>query len=313
MKLAVVLVGLAGLGALAITSVAQTAAPRVPKKLDAPTLPNAYQVTDKVISGGQPDGDAGYAALEKLGVKTVVSVDGAKPDVETARQHGMRYVHLPHGYDGIGEERMLDLAKAIRDLPGPIYVHCHHGKHRSPAAAAAACVEAGAITTDEALAVLKAAGTSPDYRGLYRTVRGAKPQAAETLDGWRVEFHEVVPVAPMAEAMVAVEHTHDHLKQVAAAGWMAPPDHPDIDPPHEALLLVEHFTELLRTDEVEQQPKGFMEIMRRTQADAQKLESGLRKRDLGVVELTGLFDKITADCKGCHTAYRDVPIQEKGR
>ncbi len=31
-------------------------------------------------------------------------------------------------------------AKAVRDLPGKIYIHCHHGKHRSAAAAATACV-----------------------------------------------------------------------------------------------------------------------------------------------------------------------------
>src|SRR5262245_42817749 len=105
-----------------------------PEKLAVEHLPNAYRITDKVISGGLPEGDAAFQELADLGVKTVISVDGMKPDVETAKKHGLRYVHLPHGYDGVPSERVLELAKAVRELPGLIYIHCHHGKHRSPAA-----------------------------------------------------------------------------------------------------------------------------------------------------------------------------------
>jgi len=107
-----------------------------PVKLNALHLPNAVHVHAKVISGGQPDGEAAFQELHRLGVKTVISVDGAAPDLELAKKYGLRYVHLPHGYDGIPEPRVQELAKAVRDLEGPIYIHCHHGKHRSPAAAA---------------------------------------------------------------------------------------------------------------------------------------------------------------------------------
>ena len=116
-----------------------------PDKLGSEHLPNSYRVTEKMISGGQPDGEAGFRELRDLGVKTIVSVDGAKPDVELAKKYGLRYVHLPHGYDGISDVRLKELAKAVRDLPGTIYIHCHHGKHRSPAAAAAACVVVGTV------------------------------------------------------------------------------------------------------------------------------------------------------------------------
>ncbi|MEZ6069075.1 MAG: hypothetical protein R3C10_02145 [Pirellulales bacterium] len=132
-------------------------------------LPNAVQLHPRVISGGLPEGDAAFAELEQLGVKTIISVDGAKPDVQAAARHGLRYVHLPHGYDGIPEERGRELAKAVRELDGPIYIHCHHGKHRSPAAATVACVSTGLLPANEAVAVLKLAGTSPNYRGLYES------------------------------------------------------------------------------------------------------------------------------------------------
>ncbi len=137
-------------------------------------LPNTIRVHSNVYSGGLPSGDAAFGELADFGIRTIISVDGAQPNVALAAKHGLRYVHLPHGYDGISEDRVNELAKAVKDLPGPIYIHCHHGKHRSPAAAAVACVAAGLVPDTQALAILKLAGTSRRYRGLYRSAENAK-------------------------------------------------------------------------------------------------------------------------------------------
>ena len=56
-------------------------------------LHNAHRVTEKVLSGAAPEGEAAFRKLRDLGVKTIISVDGAKPDVELARRYGLRYVH----------------------------------------------------------------------------------------------------------------------------------------------------------------------------------------------------------------------------
>ena len=100
-------------------------------------------MTERLYSGSEPHGEEGIASLKELGVKTIVSVDGAKPAVETARKYGMRYVHIPIGYDGVPEEAGQSLARLMREAETPIYVHCHHGKHRGPAAVAVACVAGG--------------------------------------------------------------------------------------------------------------------------------------------------------------------------
>ena len=89
------------------------------KRLSTKYLPNAVQVHAKVISGGLPENDAVFQELQSLGVKTIISVDGAKPDVKTAARYGLRYIHLPHGYDGMPNNRVKELAKAVRDLTGP--------------------------------------------------------------------------------------------------------------------------------------------------------------------------------------------------
>ncbi len=146
----------------------------LPTRVASQFLPNAIRVTASLYSGGLPEGDNAFAELQSLGVRTVISVDGAAPDIETARKHGLRYIHLPHGYDGVPEARGLELAKAINEIEGPIYIHCHHGKHRSPAATAVACIVSGRISNIDGKALLELAGTNPNYRGLWSRSRAPK-------------------------------------------------------------------------------------------------------------------------------------------
>ena len=96
-------------------------------------LHNVVAFFDGYLSGSAPEGDIGFEELERMGVKTIISVDGAVPAVERAKARGMRYIHLPIGYNGFDEKRRLELVRATRDAmkDGPVYLHCHHGKHRS--------------------------------------------------------------------------------------------------------------------------------------------------------------------------------------
>ncbi len=279
-------------------------------------LPNAIQVHERVISGGQPAGESAFRELSELGIKTIISVDGAKPDVELAKKFGLRYVHLPHGYNGIQQERIDELAKAVRDLEGPIFIHCHHGKHRSPSAAAAACVSAGLIEPIEALPILKLAGTNENYIGLFESARSATKLSSTYLDQLTPEFPETAKLPPMAEAMVELERTHDHMKRLSESGWKSLPDHPDLTAAHEALLLREHFTEMLRMEYVTKQPAGFSMLLKESEADALLLEKAIQqwKSTSNSTSLpadqTEPFRRITANCINCHKQYRDIPIQK---
>lgn len=288
-----------------------------PRRIDAQYLLNLVQVHPKVFSGGIPEGDEAFLELQSLGVRTAISVDGMTPDVETARKYGLRYVHLPHGYDGVPEVRVKELAKAVRELKGPIYIHCHHGQHRSPAAASVACVAGGLIHKSKSASILELAGTSTNYRGLYDSARQAIPLEVALLEELALEFRERAEVPPMAEAMVAIGHTHDHLKLIAEAGWQTPPEHPDLDPAHEALLMREHFTELLRTDYVQEESDAFKEFLKDSEEASQALEDALRNCANASLEVVPpkyvqrLSASITANCKACHQRFRDVPLSEK--
>jgi len=289
-----------------------------PFKLDTKHLPNAIQIHERVVSGGQPDGEQGFRELKELGFKTILSVDGAKPDVVIARQFGLRYVHLPHGYNGIGPDRVAELAKAVRDLDGPIYIHCHHGKHRSPAAAAVACISAGLIEQDPTCSILKLAGTSENYRGLFDVVESAHRIAESSLDAIQTEFPEFAKLPPMAVAMVELERTYAQLNQLFQSHWKPLANHPALDPAHEALLLREHFTEMLRMESVAQRTDAFRKLLTESESDAKLLEESLRleKQEQNdapsaASSPSAPFARIIANCMNCHQQYRDVPIEKK--
>ncbi|HVJ86263.1 MAG TPA: hypothetical protein VM452_11505 [Caulifigura sp.] len=271
------------------------------KKLEAPLLPNACQVTAKVISGGLPEGDAAFSQLAGLGVKTVISVDGMTPDVATARRHGLRYVHLPHGYDGISIERGKELARAVRDLPGPVYIHCHHGRHRAPAAAAVACVEAGFLPPEAAESVLKTAGTSPDYRGLYESVRQARPLSAAELDRLQIEFRETSPVPPLTEAMVELEHAFDRVKQQAAGGWKTQDDGRAA-----ALLLLEQYREMRRLDAVKRRTSDFQQRVADGETAAAELQQAVSSATPDLPAAESALKMLSSGCTSCHRQHRDA-------
>ncbi|QDV54564.1 cytochrome c [Rosistilla oblonga] len=275
-------------------------------RVQASHLPNPVQIGDKVISGGLPEDEQAFAELRSLGVKTIISVDGARPDVAMASRFGLRYVHLPHGYNGIPSARVQELAKAVRDLEGPIYIHCHHGKHRSPAAATVACVAAGQIPAGDATAILQLAGTSPNYQGLYRAAKSAQPIATAELDALQVRFEAQVSPPPMVEQMIAIEQTHDNLKRLAAADWKVSDKHPDLDPAHEALLMREHFTEMLR-DRDAPQSQAFQQSIRDSRDAAAGLEAAIRQGLPNDVRRQ-FTDRIEANCKSCHRQFRDIPL-----
>lgn len=282
-----------------------------PQKLSTKSIPNAIRLNDKVISGGLPENEKAFEELQALGIKTIISVDGQTPDVDTARRFGMSYVHLPHGYDGISDTRIVELAKAVQDLPGPIYIHCHHGKHRSPAAATVACVASGMLEPGSGEEVLKLAGTSAHYRGLFKVVRDVTPIDADVLKKLEVDFKSIEAIPPLAEAMVDLEHTFAQIGAIEAAGWSTPENHPDLVATHESLILQEHFTEMLRSDDAKELGESFVEMLRESERDSKQLHQILSVHEGETLskklqsDLSVVRKRIQDNCKACHIQFRD--------
>lgn len=288
-------------------------APNLPATVHPVSIPgihNLFALGADVYSGSSPEGEEAIAGLARLGIKTILTVDGGKPAVELARKHGIRYVHLPHGYDGIRPETQAGIVKTAETLPGPIYVHCHHGKHRGPAAAALLCMAKNQWTAVEAEAWMKTAGTGTNYVGLYAVVRGfqrpspAQLNAIETLP-------EVAKVSGLTDAMVGIDERWEHLKAVRAAGYTTPVGNPDLIPASEAVILWEGYREAQRLPETARRGPRFIELFEKGELEVKGAELLLRSfADAPTAEtrakLDRAFDAIATRCATCHKAYRDV-------
>lgn len=287
-------------------------APMPPKvgPLQAPGIDNLFRATDRIYSGSRPEGDEAFASLRKLGVKTILSVDGTRPDVERAAKFQLRYVHIPLGYDGIPAETAARLTQAARTLEGPVFVHCHHGKHRGPAAVGVICQATAGWTPDQAVAWMKQAGTSPDYAGLYRANAGFHMPTAEDLARVPDAFPSRAEVSGLVDAMVAIDHRWDDLKAVQKAGWRVPPGRPDLIPATEVLLLQEAYRELQRDARAQAKGDTFLGLLRKAESDAKDLHallgSSATTLDEAALRQADALSKAAGEaCAGCHKKFRN--------
>lgn len=287
------------------TSEVVTLAPKI-------SIESFLEPFDGVYSGGEPQGREELEQLAALGVKTIITVDGSEPDVETARELGMRYVHVPIGYDGLSDEQALAVSRALRDLPGPVFFHCYHGKHRGPAACALAMVMTGRATNDQALAFMTQAGTSQNYQGLWDVVRNASPVGDSVLDAAPGDFPEVVHPDGLVATMSAAGRTLDNLKLIRDVAWGTHPEHPDLVATNESGRLADdlrRLAETARARTTEGTADEYDRLMIKSADLAQAMEDLLLARDSAAApttdQLTAALTALSRSCDECHRGYRD--------
>lgn len=269
------------------------------EKREVAGLENFIQVTERIYSGSEPHDEGDFAALAALGVTTIVSSDGKLPDVAAAARHGIKYVHVPVGYDGVPDKAAAQAIRATREAKGAVYFHCHHGRHRGPALAAAALqseTSCDVATVNEFLALAR---TSPEYKGLWRD---ALSYDIPRLTKMRVQLPEQVQPDNLHDAMHHIDRSFDRLMAARDHGWKTPPKHPDVDPSHEAILLAQVFRELGRT-ETKHMQEDFRAWLKVSDEESLLLSKSIKAGDLEGA--TGHFKKIESTCWDCHRQYRD--------
>ncbi|MCA9076200.1 MAG: hypothetical protein KDA93_14315 [Planctomycetaceae bacterium] len=256
------------------------------------SLPDAYRaVSPSIICGATPQSVEEFRGLANQRVHTIVSVDGAPPDVESAAVVQLRYVHIPIGYDGIPQDAVARMTRVLRECERPIYVHCHHGKHRGPAAAAVCAMIAGEIDPPQARKLLSDAGTSHDYAGLWRDVQEF---TAFPDDATLPEISSRVEVEPMTDLMVKVDDCWDKLQIAVQAENRT-------QAREQASILEQLFRESIRLHRVED---GCTWLP--TMLDAEHAATSLRENfenDYG--ETSRWLNEIEESCRQCHKYYRN--------
>lgn len=260
---------------------------------------NFMRLSDRVLSGSEPENEESFSALAAMGVTTIVSVDGAIPAVESARKHGLQYVHIPFGYDAIPLEAQYQLIRVLRDTTGPIYFHCHHGKHRGPAGAAIVCQAEGTADKRRALQILTEAGTGRDYAGLWRDVEQFQMPSEETK---LPELFEVAEIRSLTAAMAQISRSFDAVSAFQKAGWQSSAQESQQTATHSALLLQEELHEALRNSSMDYDDE-FRDEMAESDRIATALYESLKGGRLTDAAM-GLAD-LESCCTKCHNSYRN--------
>lgn len=262
-------------------------------------LENFFQVTPKLWSGGEPTAN-GWNALRELGIKTVISVDGAPPNLQEARRVGIRYVHLPVGYSGVDRDVAIKIASAVQRSSGPVYLHCHHGKHRGPAAVALVCQTLYQWDVAQATSWMKQAGTSEQYHGLYRSVARFQPPSAAELAAVPRDLPERVSVPTLTQMMVDVDHQFEEIQRLEKNDFQ-----PSERSSQAAVLLLEHWKEIARMGDQVVNNEDFANRLKEMSQTTKSLVSVLESNETARRQASSLVAALTKQCASCHAKHRD--------
>ncbi len=275
--------------------------------IDASGLHNTFRLSEKIVSGSEPIGRESFERLTHWGVKTVLSVDGKAPEAELAAKHGLTYVHIPLHYKGIDEQTLLRLAKVFRELPSPFYVHCFHGRHRGPAAAAVGRLVVDQVSRQQALAEMRQwCGTSPKYVGLYEAIaHSPMPSSSAT-----AQLDWVPPtqmeVGSFRRNMSDLARVYDELLLASELGWSTSAEHPNLQASSSALRMRALFQELMMLGEVQEGPAQQLAWVEDSLEASTQIAQALQMNPPGPVGRTeSALDRISQACSDCHREHRN--------
>ncbi len=129
-----------------------------PASVVNPGISNFGRINENYYRGGQPD-IAGFDALKKIGVKTVIDLqkDGKREEPGWVQKAGLRYFNIPlssHSPATTGQTQYF--LKLVTDPANwPVYVHCAGGRHRTGEMTAIYRITHDSWTADQAYKEMK--------------------------------------------------------------------------------------------------------------------------------------------------------------
>ena len=100
-------------------------------KLDRPGLPNLFKINAGLYRGAQPTAE-GIKELEKLGVKTILSLRANHTDRDILGDSKIAFEHIPMKTSHPEEEDVVRFLQIVTDKTRqPVFVHCQHGADRT--------------------------------------------------------------------------------------------------------------------------------------------------------------------------------------
>jgi uncharacterized protein (TIGR01244 family) len=138
-----------------------------------------FQISDKLYVGRSQPSEQDLQRLAADGFASIIDLrqhgegaDDLSPPLEAAAagRNGLRYAHIPIPTDRVEPEMFDRVAAALKDMPGPVLVHCASGKRSGTFAIACAAIENGS-TGRAAIERIDAAGASYGSDAMRAAVR----------------------------------------------------------------------------------------------------------------------------------------------
>ena len=269
---------------------------------NTPGLRNVFRLGDSLYSGSAPEDSVGFESLSRLGIKTLVSVDGIPPDRENAQEWGIRPIHIPMTYSSVPRETMIELVRVTKEAPGPVYISSSHGTDRGPAAAVALWRTLDrSATSEQSTAALKVMGTDVRYQGLYDSIRNLTiPDSKELGVGLR-DLPESSPVPPLSRAMAEIERMWDRVA--------AEPGDRSSTTLSMQLTTAYDVAEQLREsahlgDATEVMQPDFQQAVDAVEKLAEIIRSEVRSQEAPSADRTAAVATVNRRCDACHQKYR---------
>ena len=100
-------------------------------KLEQPGVPNLHRVTTNLFRSAQPT-EAGMKSIERLGIKTVISLRAFHSDQDEVESTTLRTERIRFNTWHAEDEDVVRFLKLVTATnAGPILVHCLHGSDRT--------------------------------------------------------------------------------------------------------------------------------------------------------------------------------------
>lgn len=266
---------------------------------------DAIRVADDLFCGPQPRTAQDFAALKAQGIQTVIGLDGVVPNAQLARQAGLKYVHLPVGFNQ-AEQQVPALLATLKSAKGPCYLHCRYGRPRTPAMVAMVAQVRYGWNQAQASEWAKQAGVGESYQGLAASLASFRPPAADAVRQAKVPSGPA-KTTPLVHTMAALLDDWEPIRKAAAAEFK------DYSPEQLNRLAVhavgveKHLRGLTGDAIVSDWGQDFADEMAEAAAAAQALAAACRAAAAsGNVEpLPQAMKAAGSRCGACHTTYRN--------
>jgi hypothetical protein len=273
-----------------------------PLRLEIPGVTRAWQLNDLILAGDATPDAAALEDLRNLGVRTVISIDQAPPDVFLVAGKGLESIHSPIRFGQPDPGELMTVLSAMAATTGPYYFHGGGNDSRGLWVGAMATAWNERRAGTRAVRLLHAMDFPADLSAYWlAAVDDAFDLGQDRVRAIPADFHARRQPAPARVWMHQALRSFVVLREAEEAGWVSAPSHGRTTPDFEAEALADTLERWVALQGSEH--PGWVPGIEAAAARARALAGALRERDPAAV--ADAWSGLRSACMECHNAHRE--------